>query len=153
MNRIKNEVMASSTSTKASSNSSIESNVANNKVKRFLVKSNGNRFLIDESNSSATNNARIVKENERWICVVEGDPDNPCPTAPNTRILIPFANLDTWRSDVVKRYPSVDCGRISLIGVRITEDSFEVEGCNEPILARLFIYEFIENFESHTDVD
>ena len=103
--------------------SSIESKVAHNEVKTLFVSCNGSFFSISELG----NDCLILQENDSWWCVAEGDPDRWSYEEEKNRILIPFANPESWRSDVAALYPSADKSRISLYKVLI-EKLFDKTG-------------------------
>lgn len=95
--------------------SSIESKVAHNETKTLFVSCNGRFFNLSELG----NNLLILQENDSWWCVAEGDPNRWSYEEEKNRILIPFANPESWRSDVAALYPSADKSRISLYKVLI----------------------------------
>ena len=98
-------------------NSSIESKVAHNEVKTLFVSCNGDFFILRE----LRNNLLILQENDSWWCVAEGNPARWVHKEEKNRILIPFANPESWRSDVAALYPSADKSRISLYKVLIVK--------------------------------
>lgn len=94
---------------------SIENNAPKNStnepkaVQKLYVEHTSNHLKLNTEGDTPY----IVRENGYWKCVVAGNPN----ANEAYEVLIPFANTESWREDVIELFPTADVNRISLYTV------------------------------------